>query len=50
MPARPRTLARSLVLVTAGAALAGCGMLGPSSVPADEVETQVSDKLTELVG
>lgn len=50
MSARPLTLARSLVLVTAGAALAGCGMTGPSSVPADEVETQVSDKLTELVG
>ena len=50
MTARHRILSRSLVLVTAGAALAGCGMLGPASVPADEVETQVSDKLTELVG
>ena len=50
MTARHRILSRSLVLVTAGAALAGCGMLGPASVPAAEVEPQVSDKLTELVG
>lgn len=50
MSARPLTLARSLVLVTAGAALAGCGLLGPGSVPAADVEEQVTSELTELVG
>ena len=50
MTARPRVIARSLVLVTAGAALAGCGMLGGSSVPAAEVEEKVTSELTELVG
>lgn len=51
MNQRPRIHVRPLVLVTAaGFALAGCGMLGPSAVPADEVETQISDKLTEMVG
>ena len=50
MTARPRLIARSLVLVTAGAALAGCGMLGGGSVPAAEVEEKVTSELTELVG
>ncbi|MGP9539273.1 DUF4333 domain-containing protein [Brachybacterium sp. AOP43-C2-M15] len=51
MNTRRRTTVRPLVLAAAAAfALAGCGALGTGSVPADEVETQISDKLTEMVG
>lgn len=51
MSIRRSTLVRPLVLGAAAAfALAGCGLLGGGSVPADEVETQITEKLTELVG
>jgi len=51
MSNRHRTIARPLVLGAAAAfALAGCGMLGGGSIPAEDVETQITEQLTELVG
>lgn len=48
---RSLALVRPAVLAAAAAfALAGCGLLGGGSVPAEDVETQVTDKLTEMVG
>lgn len=48
---RSRTLVRPAVLAAAAAfVLAGCGMLGGGSVPAEDVETQITEKLTEMVG
>ncbi|MDN5822305.1 MAG: DUF4333 domain-containing protein [Brachybacterium sp.] len=48
---RRRTLARPLVLAAAATfALAGCGFLGGGSIPAEDIETQINDQLTEMVG
>lgn len=48
---RLRPIVRPLAVAALVAfALAGCGMLGPGSVPADDVETQISDKLEAQVG
>lgn len=48
---RRRTLVRPLALAAAATfALAGCGLLGGGSVPVDEVETQVTEQLTQLAG
>ena len=48
---RSRALVRPLALATAATfALAGCGMLGGGSVSAEDVETQITEQLTEMVG
>lgn len=48
---RPRALVRPLVLAAAATfALAGCGMLGGGSVSAEDVETQITEQLTEMAG
>lgn len=51
MQNRHRSLTRPLVLAAAATfALAGCGFLGAGSVPAEDIEAQIHDQLTEMVG
>ncbi|WP_193104029.1 DUF4333 domain-containing protein [Brachybacterium sp. FME24] len=48
---RLRSVVRPLALTAAATfALAGCGLLGAGSLPADEVETKISEQLTAQVG
>jgi predicted small lipoprotein YifL len=50
MTPRLRTITRSLAFVAGGVALAGCGLAGPASVSAADVEEQITEQLTQMVG